>query len=187
MITSTSDQEYGLCRELRDDFGLEADGVMADELTSGGAPPLAVRRADLLLTTEAHAAALGKIGADLKKPVIVIAVRPDLILGEWALLLRQPVYAIVATAAFGNMLRSFFSGVPGVKNLRVLVLGKDDLSVIPDDAPTYITQGVKVQVGSMKLPGRVLPTARTISTETAREILDFIVRSNVEAMHTLLR
>jgi len=187
VVTSTSDQLYGICRELRDDFGLEADGVIADELASGGALPLAIRRADVLLTTEAHAAVLDKIGADLKKPVIVITVRPDLVVGEWVLLLRQPVYAIVATAAFGEMIRAFFSDVPGVENLRVLVLGKDDLSAIPDDAPTYITQGAKAQLGSITLPGRVLPAARTISKETAREILDFIVRSNVEAMHTLVR
>ncbi|MEP6905987.1 MAG: GntR family transcriptional regulator [Gemmatimonadales bacterium] len=187
VVTSTSDQLHGICRELRDDFGLEADGVIAGDLIAGAALPLPIRRADLLLTTEAHAVALRKIGADLKKPVIIVTVRPDLIVGEWVLLLRQPVYAIVATAAFGDMIRSFFSSVPGVENLRVLVLGKDDLSTIPDDAPTYITQGAKAQLGSMKLHGRVLPAARTISKETAREILDFIVRSNVEAIHTLVR
>ncbi len=186
VIASTSDQVHGLCRELRDDFGLEADGVTVDELT-GAALPLAMRRADILLTTEANAATALKIGDDFKKPVIVITVRPDLIVGEWVLLLRQPVYAIVATSAFGDMVRSFFSKVPGVENLRVLVFGKDDLSTIPNDAPTYITQGVRGQLGGMALPGRVLPAARTISTKTAREILEFMVRSNVEAMRTLPR
>ncbi|MDP9177303.1 MAG: GntR family transcriptional regulator [Gemmatimonadota bacterium] len=185
VITSTTDQVQGICRELRDDFGLEADGVLADELTSRDTLPLAMRRADLLFSTEAHGAAVRKIGDDIKKPVVVIGVRPDLVIGEWVLLLRQPVYAIVATSAFGDMIRSFFSGVPGVENLRVMVLGKDDLSAIPDDAPTYVTQGARAQLAGIKLPGRVLPAARTISTQTAREILDFIVRSNIEAMQSL--
>ncbi len=187
VITSTSDQVHGICRELRDDFGLEADGVIGKDLPPGAMLPLSIRRADILLTTEAHAAAVLKIGEEVRRPVIVIAVRPDLIIGDWVLLLRQPVYAIVATSAFGDMIRSFFAAVPGIENLRVLVLGKDDLSTIPDDAPTYITQGVRQQLGGMSLHGRVLPAARTISPETAREILDFIVRSNVEAMRTLVR
>lgn len=107
VIALTSDQVHGICRELRDDFGLEADGVLVDEVTSGAALPIAIRRADVLLSTEAHAAKVQSIGDDLKKTVIVTKVRPDLIIGEWVLLLRQPVYAVVATAAFGDMLRSF--------------------------------------------------------------------------------
>lgn len=187
VITSTSDQLQGICRELRDDFGFEADGVIGTELTPGGSLPLAIRRADVLLSTEAHAETALKIGDALKKPVIVISARPDLIVGEWVLLLRKPVYAIVGSSAFGDMIRSFFSRVPGVENLRVLVLGTDDISVIPDDAPTYLTQEVRAQLGAVTLPGRVLPAARTISSVTAREILEFIVRSNVEAMRTLVR
>lgn len=187
VVTSTSDQAYGISRELRDDFGIEADGLLYGELTGRATLPLAIRRADVLLSTEAHAAAVRRIGDDLKKPVIVIEIRPDVIIGEWILLLRQPVYAIVATSAFGEMLRSFFSGVPGVENLRVLVFGKDDISTIPDDAPTYVSQNVRAQLGGVKVPGRILPAARTISAETARQILEFIVRSNIEAMHSLLR
>ena len=43
--------------------------------------------------------------ASCEKPVIAIEVRPDLVAGEWAMLLRQPVWAVVATPAFGEMLR----------------------------------------------------------------------------------
>ena len=74
VVTSTSDQVHGICRELRDDFGLEADGILVDELTSSPTPPLAIRRADLLLCTEAHAGSLRKIGDDFRKPVIVIEI-----------------------------------------------------------------------------------------------------------------
>jgi DNA-binding transcriptional regulator YhcF (GntR family) len=184
-IATTSDQAYGLCRELRDDFGLESDVVLADELTTGGVLPLPLRRADLLVTTEAHAARVREVGAELKKPVTVIELRPDLTVGEWALLLRRPVYAIVATAKFGEMLRNFFAEVPGVENLRVLVLGRDDLGAIPDGAPTYVTQSVRAQLAGVTLRGRILPAARTISMRSAREIFDFIVHSNIEALGRL--
>ncbi len=187
VIAATSDQINGICRELCDDFGLVAEGILADELGSVSAPPLVLRRADLVITTLAHASAVSAITDDLRKHLIVLEIRPDVIIGDWALLLRQPVYAIVATPEFGEMLRSFFSGVPDSQNLRILVYGKDDVSVIPDDAPVYINQSVRAHLAGAKIRGRVLPAARTISTETAREILGFVVRSNVEAMRSLTR
>lgn len=181
VVASTEDQLYGLCRELRDDFGLAAEGVVAS-LLRDSAPPLAVRRADLLVTTAAHAARVRQLGAELRKEVTVIDVRPDLVTGEWALLLRRPVYAIVATREFGEMLRSFFANVPGADNLRIVVLGRDDVSAIPPDAPTYVTQRARTALGGSPIPGRIIPAARTLSSESAREIFAFIVRLNVDAM-----
>lgn len=187
-ISSTPDQVDGLCRELRDDFGFEADGLTADEARRGSPPPLPIRRADLIVTTAAHEAWVRELANELRKPVTVVNVRPDLHVGDWALLLRRPVYAIVGTPEFGDMLRRFFADIPGAsENLNVLVLDRDDLSVIPDDAPTYVTQHVRSRLGNVPIRGRILPAARTISTESAREIFSFIVRSNVEAMARLAR
>lgn len=183
VVASTTDQLYGLCRELRDDYGFEAEGLLVEELRSATTPPLPLRRADLIVTTQAQESWLRPLAAEHRKPVIVVAVRPDLRAGEWALLLRRPVYAVVATPEFGEMLRRFFADVPGAEeNLRVLVLGRDDLSTIPEESPVYITQRVRESLGSVPVPGRILPAARTIATESAREIFAFVVRSNVEAM-----
>jgi DNA-binding transcriptional regulator YhcF (GntR family) len=187
VIASTEDQGYGLCRELSDDFGFESDSMLADEVRGQAAAPLAIRRADLLVTTQAHAGWVQALGAELRKAVTVIDVRPELRGGEWALLLRRPVYAVVATPEFGDMLRSFFAQVPGVENLRIVVYGQDDLTTIPDGAPTYVTQRVRAALGGVRIPGRVLPAARTISTESAREIFAFVVRANIEAMTRLDR
>ena len=182
-IAKTADQAAGLCRELQDDFGLDADALLADDIRTAESIALPLRRADLVVTTEAHEASVRALADDLRKPLIVIAVRPDLRAGEWALLLRRPVYAVVATPEFGDMLRKFFAGVAGAdENLRILVLGRDDLSTIPDDAPTYVTQRAREGLGSMRMPGRILPAARTIAAESAREIFAFIVRSNIEAL-----
>lgn len=183
VIATTGDQAAGLCRELRDDFGLEADALLADDARTAKPPPLPLRRADLVVTTEAHESWLRSVTDDLRKPLIVVTVRPDLRAGEWAMLLRRPVYAIVATPEFGAMLRQFFAGVAGAEeNLRILVFGRDDLATIPDDAPTYVTQRVRDEIGGVRIPGRILPAARTIAVESAREIFAFIVRSNIEAL-----
>lgn len=184
VVASTRDQFHGLCRELTDDFGLEAEGLLASELVDGGAP-LPLRRADIIVTTSAHADRMRALGAELKKPVQVIEVRPDLVVGEWAMLLRRPVYVVVATAEFGEMIRNFFSEVKGIENLHVVVLGRDEVSSIPADAPTYVTQSVRANLGGVRIPGRILPSARTISTKSARQIFAFIVESNIEAMSRL--
>lgn len=182
VVTSTEDQLFGLCRELSDDFGLEAEGLTASAIEGGGEAHLSFRRADLLVTTRGHEARMRALADGLAKPLVVIDVRPDFLSGEWALLLRQPVYVIVATEDFGRMFHGFFAAVPGVENLRVLVDGKDDLSGIPPDAPTYITQRVRASLGKAKIPGRVLPAARTIRSESARELFGFIVRANIAAI-----
>ena len=160
---------------------------MGHELGGDGDPPLAVRGAVLLVATAAHASVVRALADSLRKPVCVIAVRPELTGSDWALLLRRPVYAIVATSEFGAMLRRFFADVPGVENLHTLVAGQDDLSAIPEDAPTYVTQRARGLLGTTPIRGRILPAARTIALDSARELFTFIVHSNIEALYRLHR
>lgn len=182
VIAETDDQVQGLCRELRDDFGFESEGVLSGVARGAHPAPLAVRRADLLVTVKAHADWVTALGNELQKEVIIIAVRPELRQGEWTMLLRRPVYVVVATKQFGEILRHFYADVPGVDNLRIIVFGEDDLSKIPDGAPTYITQGVRKQLGATRVPGRIIPAARTIAADSAREIFTFLVRQNLEVL-----
>ena len=182
VITTTPDQVGGLTRELRDDFGLSVEGFFASELAGLSSYPASLRRADLIIATNAQTAFATPIAEELQKPLLTIDVRPDLVVGEWALLLRQPVWAVVASAQFEEMLWKFFADVHGVENLRIMVLGRDDLSTIPDGAPTYVTQRVREQLVGAPIRGRILPAARTIATESARALFDFIVRANFDSM-----
>jgi hypothetical protein len=67
------------------------------------------------------------------------------------------------------------------------VHGRDDLGQIPEDAPTYVTQRVRAQLGDTVIRGRVLPAARTIAVDSARALFAFIVRENIDAMARLGR
>ena len=58
---------------MRDDFGLESEGVLSDLARGAHPAALAVRRADLLVTVKAHADWVIALGKDLQKEVIVIA------------------------------------------------------------------------------------------------------------------
>lgn len=153
VISSTEDQVAGLARELRDDFGLNAEGLTA-AMVSGSLHQAALRRADVFIATKAHGPVAAALAEKYGKTSIAIDVRPDLIVGEWALLLRQPVWAVVATAEFGELLQRFFAGVRGIENLRIMVLGRDDLADIPLGAPTYITHRVREALGATPIRER---------------------------------
>ena len=178
---SSDDQREGLCRELLDDYGLEASSVDTAIFETGELPPN-VRRADLFVTTARHDTAVRKLAAELGKQCVTATVRPDLISGEWRLLLTSPVYVLVADRRFIPTLERFFSNTPGAGNLRPLVAGEDDLTQIPADAPTYITRRARDRLGDTRVPGRIVPAPRLLSSDAASEIIGFIVRSNLRAM-----
>ena len=182
VIASTDDQVAGLCRELRDDYGFEVDGLSAAAAQAAPTASLSLRHADLIVTTAAHRTWVEELGSQLGKPVTVIDVRPDLVAGEWGLFLRRPVYVVVASEDFGEVVRRFFEAVPKAENLRILVVGRDDLTTVPENAPTYITQRARENIGNIVLRGRIMPAARTISSESARELFAFIVQSNLAAV-----
>ena len=187
VVQATRDQILGLCRELRDEYGLDASGVEAAQVSEAiaggaGALPADLRRADLLVTTGAHEALVRQAGERLGIPVLAVSVRPDLVGGEWRMLLRRPVYVVVADEGFVDALRGFFVDVPGAENLRPLVVGHDDLAEIPDDAPVYVTRGARDLLGATAIRGRILPSARLLAPESSRALIAFIVRANLEAL-----
>ena len=185
VVQGTTDQIAGLCRELADDYGLETTGVPAAAITAARTAadlPAVVRHADLLLTTEGYADLVRDLAGRLGKPHLCLTVRPDLVGGEWRLLLRKPVYVIVGDARFLAVLQQFFADTPGAGNLRALVVGRDDLSVIPADAPVYVTRAAREALGDTPLRGRVLPAARVLSGESARALIAFIVRANLDVV-----
>ena len=180
-VQGTGDQLAGLCRELRDDYGLDCAGIDATLLASGDPPPEA-RYADVFVTTEGFGDVTRALAARFGKPVIVAEVRPDLIGGEWRLLLRKRVYVVVKDPRFADILRQFFAGVPGEHHIHTLVLGRDSIDDIPHDAYVYVTRSARDALGTRAVRGRLMPSARLFSDRTAREIVDFITRANLRAM-----
>lgn len=179
------DQAAAIAQELRDDFGLESNILSPSDWLPGAAPFTALKRADLVVATTSAAAAVKPLAERLGKPYLEIEVRPDLVAGEWAMLLRQPLWALVATAEFGDMLRLLLANVKGIENLNILVHGRDDLTVIPVGAPTYVTHRVREALGDTVINGRILPAARAISAQTARQLFEFIVRANLRATQAM--
>jgi hypothetical protein len=187
VIHGVADQRAGMCTELEEDYGFEATSIDTEDLGNGHRPPQ-LREADVIVSTPAYEPLARRLAAQVEKPCIIADVRTDLIGGEWRLLLRKPVYVIVRDAQFKSALLAFFENTKGKENLRVLIAGTDDVSAIPAAAPTYVTRGardwLREQGREDDVGGRILPNARTFSSNTAEELISFILRANLAALST---
>lgn len=182
VMECNADQLYSVPGELRRDYGLDVTALDMATLDSDGQPPGVLRRADLLVTTPFHKRQMERLAQRLGTPKVVITMCTDLFTEVRRRLPTTPTYFVVADTRFAAKLHRLFEGAPGAANLRPLVVGRDDLSTIPEAAPTYLTQLARRQVGDIPLRQRILPEARVFSSESARQLFSFIVRANSEAV-----
>ena len=189
-IECNDDQRGGLCAELAADYGFEAEGVDVDALLEAapprGVPPLAVRRADLLVTTPFHAGEVKEVAERLGKPWLAASLKSDLFAEIARRLPAGPVYFVVTDPRFATKLTHIFAGSPGAANLMVLPATREALEHIPARAPVYVTRSAHARLADAPefapLLARVPPERRAFSAESARELLNFVVRANMEAL-----
>jgi DNA-binding transcriptional ArsR family regulator len=184
VVQGSRDQIEGMCRELFDDYGLEATGLDAGDLAEPTAAVIAdLRRTDLLVSTPLYEGLVRGIGERVGVPVVIADVRPDLVGGEWRMLLRQPVYVVVSDERFVRVLEKFFAEVASAaENLRILVVGRDDVAAIPPTVPVYLTRAAKEALAGAPIGGRIVPSARVFSADAARNLVSYIVRANIHAL-----
>lgn len=175
VVATTIDQTEGICRELREDFGFASRGVLAELIDPHAALPTAIRRAELLITTEAHEKTIGSIAARLAIPVVCIAIRTDLYDAEWSLFRDRDAYVLVADPRFGRIVHRYLETIGADSTVHIVVAGEDSLSEIPPDAPVYATQAARSRIGATRLPAGLLPPVRFIADDCAREIINQIL------------
>ncbi len=186
-IECNKDQIALLCNELDHELGYITDATPLDTLSVSD-PPLGVRRADLLVTTAFHADRVRRVAKALGKPWIAVALRHDVMRDVGRHLHQGPVYYIATDLRFERKLRRMLDAVGPVTNLRVLIIGRDDLAAIPREAPTFVMPSaldvVKRRFRGSRGPGFPIHPARHLSDESAKELLAFLVRANMTALAT---
>lgn len=180
-IEDNADQLRYLCTELQRDYGVETQSVELNTLASSDLRP-ALEWADVLVTTSFHADAIRRVATPLEKPWIVIVLRKDFVVEVTRHLALGPVYFVVADARYAERLRAIYGRVRGARNLRPLVVGRDDVVQIPSEAPVYVTKAASERLGEAPLLSRAAPVERMFSRETAREILSFVVGANMAVL-----
>lgn len=176
-VAATSDQAVGIVRELQQDYGIAAAAVFPEQIAAGRYPSTLLS-SQLLVTTADLAPTLREVAASLSKPLVVVRVRPDLFSEDWIAFMNGRVYVIVADPRFRAMLKQVLRPVPRSANVTILLAGRDDISRVPRDARTYVTESARRMLGRGALPGRIIRPRRVFSSETVREIAAFLVQHN---------
>jgi len=184
-IECNHDQLALLCGELTADHGYVTESAEITELHAGETS-LALRRADVLVTTLYHAAEVQAAAERLGKPWIAVALRPDALTGVADSLAVGPVYYVATDPRFERKLRRMLGVIGPTDRLRVLLVDRDDLDAIPADAPTFVMPSARAHVaerfGPRGGPGRPIHPPRFLSDAAARELLTVLVRANMSAL-----
>jgi hypothetical protein len=180
VIAKTVDQAYGLSRELKNDYGLETTTLLPEQL-KGSAVTSSLQRAHLVVTTIALETEVSAVAARLGKTVIVADIRPPFVENQWKTALRSGrAYLVAADPRFLDLARDYLRSVIDLRNVRMLIAGRDDLSSIPPQAPTYVTEAARQKLGKSQIPGRLISPPRLLAENCVRAIIQFIVTTNMQ-------
>jgi Bacterial regulatory proteins, gntR family len=199
-IECNTDQMAWLCRELQEDYGVDAAGVELEAaeallaalrtgvsepdgnaVTAGPLLPRELWRADLLVTTPEHAAIAESLAAATGKAFIIVTQRADLQREIDHLLVAGPVYFLGTDARFAAKMQQHFATTARPEHVRPLILGVDALEQMPEGAPAYVMRTVRDRLGGVPSGVHVLSTLRAFSAESRLRLIRFIVRANRRA------
>lgn len=194
VLDNNEDQLWSTADELSRDYGFQTTPLDLDGLRGMKSLPLALRRADLIVTAS-PTSVVERLAKQSKLPLIGVTMCPDLFAEVRRLLRREDVYFVVSDVRFARKLRAYLAPPRGASRFHALIYGQDDLRQIPNTAPLYLTRLTRRRMqhspeslresgaGScqLRLLERVLPEARVFSGESARELIAFVVRANLAA------
>lgn len=180
-VESNEDQISWLVHESQADYGLDAFGVDLDAVDT---PALAreIRSADVVISTAFHGEMLESVARAERKPIVLLRLAGGFVEPLTAAMRDGPVYFVVGDRRFADRLPIIYGGVEGGKNLRALVVGEDDLGVIPPGAATYVTRAAEVRVPSAAALRTIWSPGRIFADSMATELLQIVVRSNIAAI-----
>lgn len=181
VIAPTADQASGLSRELSADYGFETTTLLPEQVATGSVVRSALQRTHLVVTTAAMKTEVSQLAARIRKPVIVVDVRPPFVESEWKTLLRSGrAYIIAADVRFLELVREYLQRAMDLRNVRMLIVDRDDLTTIPPNAPTYVTEAARQKLGKSRIPGRLISPPRLLAENSVRAIMTFIVNANTK-------
>jgi DNA-binding transcriptional regulator YhcF (GntR family) len=176
-LECNDDQIYSLCQQAEGDYGLDAVAVDTAALIARRPLPPGVVDADLVLTTRFHALEAERLGRRLRRPVVVATLDPAFIHEVSDMLATGRVWWICTDPHFAAKLPRMFPGAP----IKSVVLGEECPNGIPAEDMVYATRRAADRLPPGWRGGRVVTIPRVFSVETARALLVFLVRRNLQA------
>jgi DNA-binding transcriptional regulator YhcF (GntR family) len=176
VIECNEDQLDSMSYELRTYLGLRVIAIPLESLEDAKIPP-PLANVDLLVSS-AHEEIIARIAATIRKPYVMMRVRPALTYRLSRLLARGGVYLLVVDPRFGIKMRRLVAPMAASENFHVLVVNQDDLAVIPDGAPTYAMRIVQQKAANRKHRGSEITPQRMFSDDTIRDILSWMLATS---------
>lgn len=175
-VECNDDQLYSLARQLHDDYGFDTAAIDLTLLEHRDPVPQRAAAADLIVTTRFHVAEAKRLGRRLRLPVLVATLDPVFVNEVRRMLARGAVWWICTDPRFEAKIPRLFPGSP----VNRVVLGRDSLEAIPPQAMVYATRAAADRLPRGWHDGHVVTVPRAFSAETARALLAFRVRQNLE-------
>lgn len=179
-IECNVDQLEWMCGELHEDYGIGSTPMEVSSLRASESRA-ALERADLIVTTTAHANDVQRAAREVDRPCVIVTLRREIVNEVQRNLIAGPVYFICADVRYATKLKRLYANAPGAENLRTIVLGRHDPASIPAEAPVWVLRTARARLGAMSANVRALPTLRLFSVETTRALLSFVLRANATA------
>jgi hypothetical protein len=180
VVAPSGDQLDALCGELRESYGVDAVPFAPDVL-EGATVPREFAAVDFFVSDGTYAEALRVKLAPLGKPIISGDLWRDLD-EQWQLARHHDPIHIVLNDTRSSARFADAVGPENAARLRFYVASRDDTSVIPATAATYVTRSARQRLGTTAIPGRQLPVPRAFSAEASHAILRMVVTANLEAL-----
>lgn len=188
-VESTADQLTSLCDEVHAAFGLTTIPIHADAISGISADrieeaaPKALLNADVIITTVFQASTLRPLAAALDKPIVVIRLDPDLIETIERHLALNELTVICVDPRFIDRIRGVFGGDRPDRINGVLASNRAAVARLPVDQPVLITRAARALLVDTALPPSLMPpNIRALAQSSASEIIELIIRTNLEAM-----
>lgn len=176
-LESNEDHMVAVCAELEDDFGVEPVPLRVDPATAArDIPPGKLAAVDLVVTTVFHADLARAAALRAGKPFVVLTLHPDFSTEVGRVLQEPSVTVVYVDPRYEDRARHFLAVTPYLDRIRfVPVDGLGDLPLDLARPDVLLTRAARRRLG-MEDFHLVPPPPPVVSSESARELLDAIVR-----------
>lgn len=188
-VESNVDQMTAYCAELREQFGVDPYPVYIspDPLPR---PARSVefygvedrlRECDFAVTTSYHARLVRAAADNVGRPSVTLTVSGDVVDIVQRHLREAPLTVVAVDSVYGQRIRSLYARSDEEAE-RIRILLADDtagLAALDPDEPILMTYAAHQRLGDLPNP-LLAPHSPTFSANTARDLLETLIRLNVE-------
>ena len=183
-VEESEDAATAFVHDLREHLGVEAETVWLRDLPRTGDPeraPRALREADLVVTTAFDAREVAPLADALGKPLVAATVNLDMVAAVKRRLRGGSLTVICADPAFGRRLALQYQDLLAPPAVLRVIEADDRRSIAALDRaePVLLTRAARQRLGKVSLP-LVFPHSPTISATSAHEIVELVIRLNLE-------